>query len=249
MKKTILIIMSCVLLIGVNVFAQGNLIVDGTTVVNNSRAEKITLGGIPGATQFPGIWFGPDTPTNLNYNFLYDRNGQEIIFNAAPGSNLLFSVGNNMKMKISDAGNVGIGTTNPTEKLYVVGNIYTVGNIYATGSITDGSSRELKENIRELSTEEAITALNNLYPQKFYYKADNEDEHVGFIAEDVPELVATKDRKGVSSMDVVAVLTKVVQEQQRMAEQQQRAITELKEEMKELKREMKLKGSMASVIN
>ena len=228
--------MSCVLLIGVNVFAQGDLIVDGTTVVNNLRAEKITLGGIPGATQFPGIWFGPDTPTSLNYNFLYDRNSQEILFNAAPGSNLLFSVGNNVKMKISDAGNVGIGTTNPTQKLYVV------GNIYATGSITPGSSRELKENIRALSTEEAITALNNLYPQKFYYKADNEDEHVGFIAEDVPELVATKDKKGVSSMDVVAVLTKVVQEQQR-------TITELKEEMKELKREMKLKGSMASVIN
>ena len=29
----------------------------------------------------------------------------------------------------------------------------------------------------------------------------------------MPELVATKDRKGMSSMDVVAVLTRVVQEQ------------------------------------
>jgi hypothetical protein len=35
---------------------------------------------------------------------------------------------------------------------------------------------------------------------------------VGFIAEDVPELVATKDRKGLSPMDIVAVLTKVVQD-------------------------------------
>jgi hypothetical protein len=31
------------------------------------------------------------------------------------------------------------------------------------------------------------------------------------IAEDVPDLVATKDRKGVSAVDIVAVLTKVVQ--------------------------------------
>ena len=241
--KKIMVLMAGLLIIGVNAFAAGDLIVKGKIVVNDLDANKITLGGIPGATQFPGIWFGPDTPAVSNYNFLYDKNSGEILFNAEPGSNLLFSVGNNVKMKISDAGNVGIGTTNPTQKLYVV------GNIYATGSITPGSSRELKENIRALSTEEAITALNNLYPQKFYYKADNEDEHVGFIAEDVPELVATKDKKGVSSMDVVAVLTKVVQEQQRMAEQQQRTITELKEEMKELKREMKLKGSMASVIN
>ena len=45
------------------------------------------------------------------------------------------------------------------------------------------------------------------------YKANSEDKHVGFIAEDAPELVVTKDRKGMSPMDVVAVLTKVVQEQ------------------------------------
>ena len=37
---------------------------------------------------------------------------------------------------------------------------------------------------------------------------------MGFIAEDVPDLVATKDRKGLSPMDIVAVLTKVLQEQQ-----------------------------------
>ena len=43
--------------------------------------------------------------------------------------------------------------------------------------------------------------------------ADRGERHVGFIAEDVPELVATKDRKGLSPMDIVAVLTKVVQEQ------------------------------------
>jgi hypothetical protein len=146
-------------------------------------------------------------------------------------------------------GNVGIGRYNPTEKLYVA------GNIYATGSITPGSSRELKENIRELSAEEAVTVLDGLDPQKFYYKADTEDEHVGFIAEDVPELVATKDRKGVSSMDIVAVLTKVVQEQQKkfddqslIIQDQQKIISNLTERLNELEREMKLKGSLASVM-
>jgi len=47
---------------------------------------------------------------------------------------------------------------------------------------------------------------------KFAYKTDKTEKHVGFVAEEVPELVATKDRKGLSSMDIVAVLTKVVQE-------------------------------------
>lgn len=110
----------------------------------------------------------------------------------------------------TNGGSVGIGTTNPTQKLYVV------GNIYATGTITPGSSRELKENITNLSTQEAFATLNGLNPVKFNYKADVEkDLQIGFIAEDVPELVAIPSRKGVNPMDIVAVLAKVVQEQQK----------------------------------
>ena len=61
-----------------------------------------------------------------------------------------------------------------------------------------------------------METLAELEPVKYRYKADKTDAHVGFIAEDVPDLVATKDRKGMSPMDVTAVLTKVVQEQQKV---------------------------------
>jgi hypothetical protein len=50
---------------------------------------------------------------------------------------------------------------------------------------------------------------------------------VGFIAEDVPDLVATADRKGLSSMDVAAVLTKVIQQQQRTIEDLQTRLEHL----------------------
>jgi sulfur relay (sulfurtransferase) DsrF/TusC family protein len=61
-----------------------------------------------------------------------------------------------------------------------------------------------------------MVALQGLDAVTFTYKADaTKEQHVGFIAEDVPELVAKANRKAVSPMDVVAVLTKVVQEQQR----------------------------------
>lgn len=107
------------------------------------------------------------------------------------------------------SGNTGIGITDPTEKLFVD------GNIRATGSITPGSSREFKENISSLSLEEALTILASLDPVKFQYKADEKkDLHVGFIAEEVPDLLATPDRKGVDPMDVIGILTKVVQDQQ-----------------------------------
>jgi len=102
------------------------------------------------------------------------------------------------------------------------------------------ASREYKTDIKKLSTQKAFDTLKELDPVEFAYKADSQEKHVGFIAEDAPELVATKDKKGMSSMDVVAVLTKVVQEQQRMMQDQQRTITELSEKVAQLQTEARL---------
>jgi hypothetical protein len=146
-----------------------------------------------------------------------------LIYTTSAGSGIAFQVPESIAMIIESNGNIGIGTANPTEKLFVE------GNIRATGSITPGSSRELKENIAGLSLREAAAALEGLTPVTFSYKADaQKDLHAGFIAEEVPELLATPDRKGVNPMDVIAVLTKVVQEQQKQ-------ITALQEEVKALK--------------
>ncbi len=92
----------------------------------------------------------------------------------------------------------------------------TSGASCTTGGVwTDASSRELKENIRELGTDEALETLDGLNPVRYNYKVEKDEEYLGFIAEDVPEMVAMKDRKHMTPMDVVAVLTKVVQEQQK----------------------------------
>ncbi|UCC40189.1 MAG: tail fiber domain-containing protein, partial [Candidatus Aminicenantes bacterium] len=103
-----------------------------------------------------------------------------------------------------------------------------VGGAYCDGGAwIAGSSREYKENITSLRTEEAFEALEGLNPVRFNYKKNVEEDYVGFIAEDVPELVATKNRKGINTMDVVAVLTKVVQDQQRTIAELKERITEL----------------------
>jgi hypothetical protein len=127
------------------------------------------------------------------------------------------------------------------------GQLHMAGGAYTDGhSWFSSSSRAYKENIRDLSVDEAMDTLKELSPVKFSYKADSKETHVGFIAEDVPELVATKDRKGMSPMDVVAVLTKVVQEQQKViekqqnvAEEQQKTIAELSDKLKKLERNLK----------
>lgn len=43
---------------------------------------------------------------------------------------------------------------------------------------------------------EFMEVLQRLNPVAFNYKADASEMHLGFIAEDVPNLVASKDRKG-----------------------------------------------------
>ena len=99
----------------------------------------------------------------------------------------------------------------------------------AGGVWTNASSIKLKENIQSLSTDEAMSTLIRLSPVKYNYKVDKTDKHVGFIAEESPDLVTTQDKKGMSPMDVVAVLTKVVQEQQK-------TIDELKSKIEKLEK-------------
>lgn len=117
------------------------------------------------------------------------------------------------RMMIDYSGNVGFGIT-PTFPLHMASGAHvTVGGVW-----TNASSRAYKENIQELSAEKAIETVKNLSPVVYNYKSEPDHTYVGFIAEDVPGLVAMQDRKSLSPMDVVAVLTKVVQEQTKTIE-------------------------------
>jgi cell division protein FtsB len=51
----------------------------------------------------------------------------------------------------------------------------------------------------------------------------------------VPDLVAMKDRKGLSAMDVVSILTRVVQEQQKKINEQKEINEYLIREIEKLK--------------
>lgn len=125
-----------------------------------------------------------------------------------------------------EEGSVGIGAWNPT-----LGPLEMGSGAYcsAGGTWTDASSKTYKNDIAPLALDKALTALRGLNPVTFRYKRSPDEQSVGFIAEDVPELVATKDRTGLSPMDIVAVLTKVVQ-------QQEREIKDLKQEVDRLKK-------------
>ena len=147
-------------------------------------------------------------------------NGTEKLFFAVQtglaflGSNSNTSLGfvtnNSTRVWIDTSGNVGLGVSTPTNPLQHSSGAF----LSAGGTWTNASSRSFKQDITDLSDDEAKCALEDLKPVKYAYKVDPSERHVGFIAEDVPDLVATKDRKSLSPMDIVAVLTKVVQQQQ-----------------------------------
>jgi len=111
------------------------------------------------------------------------------------------------KVRIDNNGYVGIGTTTASYPITMASGAYvTSGGVW-----TNASSREYKENIQSLNSTEALSTLEQLKPVRYNYKNEKDEEYLGFIAEEVPELVATKDRKGMSSMDIITVLTKVLQ--------------------------------------
>ncbi len=120
-------------------------------------------------------------------------------------------------------GNVGIGVSAPSYPLQLASGAY----VSAGGVWTNASRRAYKQDIADLSADTAIQALGGLNPVTFAYTAEPSETHVGFIAEDVPDLVATPDRTGLSPMDVVAVLTKVVQEQQETIAELQARVAQL----------------------
>ena len=106
-------------------------------------------------------------------------------------------------------GRIGLGVINPANPLQLASG----AKVTAGGVFTNASSRALKHDIAPLAADRALDTVRKLEPVTFGYDADPDEAQVGFIAEDVPELVANNDRRSLSPMDVVAVLTKVVQEQ------------------------------------
>jgi hypothetical protein len=128
--------------------------------------------------------------------------------------------------------------------------IHTSSGAYLTssGTWTNASSRDYKDEIKPLSAAAAAQTLAALEPVTFRYKNEADQQRVGFIAEDVPELVAMKDRKGLSPMDIVAVLTKVVQEQKQQLADQARELAHQTQHLARQGRELQAERSRGDSV-
>jgi Family of unknown function (DUF6519)/Chaperone of endosialidase len=196
----------------------------GTGEIKSDRANKIT--GIQ--TQFqqelrigdtitvgtqPRIITDIDDDNSLTVNAAFDpdlpSNGTTFTYEL-PILRLLDS-DDKTQMIVTNSGNVSIGNAFPNTNA----KLFVDGDLRVNGKLLQNSSRELKENITKLSSQEALETLNLLEPVKFTYKDSSDPKiHVGFISQDVPDLLASSDKTSVSPVDIAAVLTKAVKDQQ-----------------------------------
>jgi hypothetical protein len=183
---------------------------------------------------FAGMGPDPVSGPAMNYGYSGSSFGRSSgFFNVrpdasatAPNPSLRFMTANVHRMIIDNEGFLGLGGSafNPAHPIHVQA---TGARLDAAGVWQNGSSRDLKTDVQPLGLDEARAALLALSPVKYAAQVDPAERHLGFIAEDVPDLVASRDRKSLSPMDIVAVLTRMVQEQQATIAELTRRLTAL----------------------
>lgn len=196
---------------------------------------------------------------NLAYLYAHGRDFK--IGNGSPGRNLIFftnptggTLGTNTangqeRMRISQNGNVGIGTSSPAYMLHVNGSAGKPGG----GSWTASSDRRLKKDIRDFS--DGLDILKKINPVWFKYNglADMPDDgknYVGVIAQDMqrvaPYMISTfmdpqtnTEYLNYDSNAVTYILINSVKEQQiqievlkKQIEEQEKRLSRLEEKFK-----------------
>jgi hypothetical protein len=156
-----------------------------------------------------------------------------------------FSTGGVERMRVAANGYVGVNASNPSEMLYVD------GNIYATGEMTSASDRRLKTNLRSLESENCLAKLRQMSGYRFNRTdwnrlgggAQKDTDFIGFVAQDVlqvmPELVKhddKNDRYSVNYAHMAVVLTEAIKTLAKDKEALQNDVSELKRDVAELRR-------------
>ena len=116
-------------------------------------------------------------------------------------------------LTVTSAGDVGIGTTNPSYKLQVNGSVGAI-------SFVQSSSRDYKEEIQKVdeSTHPMMLAkIMSMDLTTYKYKKEyggDDSRRLGFIAEDLPKEVLSKDGRGVDVYELLALTIGAMKAQQ-----------------------------------
>lgn len=198
-----------------------------------SPSSPINVLGNSGDSNTGTLIIGSNLSSNLrmgyntagNYSWIQSHFGQPLRIN---------ELGNNVILN-SGGGNVGIGTTSPSEKLHVNGNVLATAYYYS-------SDASLKTNVQKSDGLKIISGLDGV---SFNWK-DTGKADFGLIAQDVekvlPELVVTDYSTGLKSVkygNIVAPLIEATKELEEQNKNQSIQIAELEKEINLLRSELK----------
>jgi hypothetical protein len=177
-----------------NFFQASNMIGIGTAspletlTVASNISNLLLIGSTAGGGNTPSLDFitNPSTPISWRTAKIhaYDQPG------VAYGGGLIFSTnpGNTStateRMRITSSGNVGIGQASPTQPLHMGSGAY----VSTGGAWTNASDRRLKNTIEPI-TDYGLDEVLKLNPVRFFYNLEPNQLVLGFIAQEVREII------------------------------------------------------------
>lgn len=138
----------------------------------------------------------------------------------------------NSPLRIMAGGNVGIGTTVPTERLHVN------GNVVVEGVVNQVSDANVKENFTAVSPQEILNRLNALNITRWNYISDPDSLHIGPTAQDFFAAFGVGiDDQHISSIDTGGVSLVAIQALSQQLDAQNSTIEQLTTENERLQQQ------------
>jgi hypothetical protein len=219
--------------------------IEGSTPTNSLYLDSSGKIGLRTATPLLDLHiFTSDTPAirldqNSSGGFspqVWDIAGNEANFfvrDLTSGSRLPFRIrpgAPTSSIDIAASGNVGVGTSTPTAKLHVAGNVLVEGNV------TEFSAAEAKENFTPIDSADVLRLLADLPLTTWNYKNDAPTvRHMGPVAQDFYAAFGLgQDERHIAPLDANGVALAGIQALVQKNQEQEDQITQLQQQNRKL---------------